>query len=95
MPDIAAVGRDGMLLILANSAVARNEMQAVATTGNNERQAVATTGVNQMQAAAMTVGNERQAVARTEGGSTQDANGHSLVWAGNVVWCRVYREFIY
>ena len=93
VPGIAAVGREGMLLIIASTLAVHNEMQAVATTGSNERQAVATTAVNQRQAVAMTVGNERQAVARTEGGSTQDANGHSLVWAGNMVWCRVCASY--
>ena len=73
-------------------------MQAVAMTGgaNNQMQVVAMiVGTNnQMQAVAMTDGttNEMQAAAMTDGGSN-DGIGHTLVFSGDIVWCKVCASY--
>jgi len=63
---------------------------------NNQMQAVATTvGTNnQMQAVAMTDGttNEMQAAART-GGGNNGGRDHTLVFSGDIVWCKVCASY--
>ena len=77
VPVSLAVVRTDTVSVPVSLAVVPNQMQSVAMIGGN-----------QMQAAAMTGGNERQVVARI-GGATQQVNGHSLVWAGNIMYVPV------